>query len=37
MQLRADNLFQLQLIGFEQCCSWSTWEVCRKVDTTGDA
>ena len=36
-QLRADKLFQLELIGFEQCCSWSRSEVWKHVGTTGDA
>jgi hypothetical protein len=36
-QQRADNLFQLQLIGFEQCCSWSRSEAWQHVGTTGDA
>jgi hypothetical protein len=35
-QLRADKLFQLELIGFEKCCSWSRSEVWKHVGTTGD-
>ena len=35
--LCADKLFHLELIGFEQCCSWSRSEAWKNVGTTGDA